>query len=262
MRDVLEAVANGELTPEAAEAKLSGYVTNDAGRFDATRSQRSGVPEAILAEGKTCEEVTTLVEASLETTGLAIATRVTESEASAIRQQLAETHSEATIQFDERAGTVVVHGEEYEPPTLAASVAVVTAGTSDAVPAGEAATIAAEMGVTVERVNDVGVASIDRMLDQLPVCREQDILIVAAGREGALPTVLAGLVDVPIIALPVSTGYGHGGDGEAALAGMLQSCTAVSVVNVDAGFTAGAQAGLIARQIDQARREQPETVNS
>jgi NCAIR mutase (PurE)-related protein len=80
--------------------------------------------------------------------------------------------------------------------------------------------------------------------------RELDVLVVAAGREGALPTVVAGLVDVPVIGLPVSTGYGHGGDGEAALAGMLQSCTALSVVNIDAGFTAGAQAGLVARAVD------------
>jgi NCAIR mutase (PurE)-related protein len=81
------------------------------------------------------------------------------------------------------------------------------------------------------------------------------VLVVAAGREGALPTVVAGLVDVPVIGLPVSTGYGHGGDGEAALIGMLQSCTVLSVVNIDAGFTAGAQASLIARQTERARTE-------
>jgi NCAIR mutase (PurE)-related protein len=85
------------------------------------------------------------------------------------------------------------------------------------------------------------------------------VLIVAAGREGALPTVIAGLVDVPLIGLPVSTGYGHGGEGEAALSGMLQSCTALSVVNVDAGFTAGVQAGLICRRLHSVRSESPDS---
>ncbi len=254
MRDILEAVAEGTVTPEVAEATLRGYVTNEAGRFDATRCQRSGVPEAILADGKTLSEITTLIDASIETTDRAILTRVGAETATDIREHLAETYPAAAIDVDERAGTVVVHTQQFEPPSLDASVAVVTAGTSDAVPAGEAGTIAAEMGASVERIHDVGVASLDRLLDQLPRCRDQDILIVAAGREGALPTVLAGLVDVPIIGLPVSTGYGHAGDGEAALSGMLQSCTALSVVNIDAGFTAGAQAGLIARQLDAARQ--------
>jgi NCAIR mutase (PurE)-related protein len=253
MRDVLEALADGDLSPAAAEAKLRGYVTSDAGRFDAAREQRSGVPEAILASGKTVEEVSTLVEASLETTNRAIATRVDQKVADAIQQQLADTHPNVSIRYEKRAGTLIVHGASFESPQLDASVGIVTAGTSDAVPAGEAATIAAEMGAEVQRVDDIGVASLDRLLDQLPHLREQDVLIVAAGREGALPTVIAGLVDVPVIAIPVSTGYGHGGDGEAALGGMLQSCTALTVVNVDAGFTAGAQAGLIARQIDAAR---------
>ena len=101
----------------------------------------------------------------------------------------------------------------------------------------------------------MGIASLARTVDAVDRLREQDVLIVAAGREGALPTVVAGLIDTPVIGLPVSTGYGHGGRGEAALSGMLQSCTALSVVNVDAGFTAGTQAGLIARQVATARGE-------
>jgi NCAIR mutase (PurE)-related protein len=148
---------------------------------------------------------------------------------------------------------LVAHAEEYEPPSLDASVGVVTAGTSDAMPAGEAAAVLGEMGTAVRRFSDVGVAGLARLLDTLPDIRECDVLVVAAGREGALPTVLAGLVDAPLIGLPVSNGYGHAGAGEAALSGMLQSCTPLSVVNVDAGFTAGAQAGLVARAIAQAR---------
>lgn len=253
MRDILEAVAAGELSPAAAEAELSGYATSEAGRFDAARERRSGVPEAILASGKTPDEVGALAETSIETTGRALVTRCDDRTAAVVRDHVAERHPDATIQHEQRANVLVVHAPGFDRPTLSAQVGIVTAGTSDAVPAGEAAIIVREMGATVERIDDVGVASLARMLDQLPTLRAQDVLIVAAGREGALPTVVAGLVDVPVIGLPVSTGYGQGGEGEAALVGMLQSCTALAVVNVDAGFTAGAQAGLIARQLDGAR---------
>ncbi|QLH80132.1 nickel pincer cofactor biosynthesis protein LarB [Halosimplex pelagicum] len=255
MRELLEAVAAGDVSPAEAEAELAGYATGDAGRFDAARATRSGVPEAVLAAGKTPAEVAALASTSVETTGRAVVTRADEAVEDAVRDVLAADHPEATVDADGRSGVVVATVPDFERPDLDAAVGVVTAGTSDAVPAGEAAAIAREMGATVERVDDVGVASLARVVDSLEVLREQDVLVVAAGREGALPTVLAGLVDVPIIGLPVSTGYGHAGEGEAALSGMLQSCTALSVVNVDAGFTAGAQAGLIARRIDAARAD-------
>lgn len=254
MREVLEAVAAGEVSVEAAMAELAGYATTDAGRFDAARERRTGIPEGILAEGKTVEETAKLVATAVETTDRALATRVDGPTAEAVADHLADEHSGADVHYDERAKTLVVHGPAYNPPELNSRIGVVTAGTSDAHAAGEAAVIAREMGATVTWIADVGVASIVRVLDQLETIREQDVLVVAAGREGALPTVLAGLVDAPLIGLPVSTGYGHGGDGEAALAGMLQSCTPLTVVNVDAGFTAGAQAGLIARALDQRGR--------
>ncbi|MFT4947353.1 MAG: NCAIR mutase (PurE)-related protein [Natronomonas sp.] len=252
MRELLESVAAGELSPEAAESQLRGYVTSDAGRFDTARTQRAGVPEAILATGKTATEVSTLVEASLKGTERAIVTRADPTAAAAIEDRYADDPG-TVVTVDDRAQTVVVRDADFDRPELDATVGVVTAGTSDAMPAGEAATMLREMGTTVERIDDIGVASLDRMLDQVPRLREQDVLIVAAGREGALPTVLAGLVDTPIIGLPISTGYGHGGQGQAALSGMLQSCTAMSVVNIDAGFTAGVQAALIARQFDKIR---------
>lgn len=252
MRELLEAVADGALTPEMAESQLRGYVTSEAGRFDTARRQRAGVPEAILATGKTTEELSTLVETSVTATGRAIVTRADAAATAAIEQQY-DQDSDKTVTVDDRAQTVVVRESTFERPDLDATVGLVTAGTSDAMPAGEAATILREMGVSVDRIDDIGVASLDRMLDQVPQLREQDVLVVAAGREGALPTVLAGLVDVPLIGLPISTGYGHGGEGHAALSGMLQSCTALSVVNIDAGFTAGVQAGLIARQFDDIR---------
>jgi len=256
MREILESVAAGDLSPAQAEAQLAGYATGESGRFDAARETRAGLPEAVLATGKTPTEVADLAATAIETTGRAVVTRSDADDRAAVEGRLTEDHPDAVVTVDDRAGVLVAHAADYEPPDLDASVGVVTAGTSDAIPATEAATIAREMGATVDRLDDVGVASLARTVDAVDEFREQDVLVIAAGREGALPTVVAGLVDVPVIGLPVSTGYGHGGAGEAALSGMLQSCTALSVVNIDAGFTAGAQAGLIARQIDDAKGEE------
>lgn len=255
MRDILDAVAAGDLSAAAAEAELRGYARTDAGRFDAARTDRTGIPEAILADGKTPDETATMAVAAVETTGHALVTRLAAADAEACRRRLAERFPDAELDYDDRTRTLVAHAVGYERPDLPATAAVVTAGTSDAPPAGEAAAVLTEMGVSVERVDDVGVAGIARLFDRLEKIRDADVLVVAAGREGALPTVLAGLVDVPLVGLPVSTGYGHGGAGEAALAGMLQSCAPILVVNIDAGFTAGAQAGLVARSIAAARRE-------
>ncbi|PCR91978.1 nickel pincer cofactor biosynthesis protein LarB [Natrinema ejinorense] len=251
MRELLEAVADGSLSPAQAEAELRGYVTGEAGRFDAARDQRRGIPEAIFAAGKSAEQVVALAETALETTDRALLTRVSESQFDALETHLGERAPDATI--DRRGTSVRVTTPHHEPPSLDATVGIVTGGTVDEPVADEAAVVCLDAGATVDRVDDIGVAALSRTLDQLDRLREADVLIVAAGREGALPTVVAGLVDTPVIGVPVSSGYGHGGDGEAALDGMLQSCTVLSVVNIDAGFVAGGQATLIARAIDAAR---------
>ena len=253
MRELLEAVADGVLSPAAAEAELRGYATDEAGRFDAAREERAGVPEAILAEGKTPAETAALAVTAVETTDRALVTRADDATAAAVRAAVADEFPEATVERDARARTVVAHGQAYEASDLDARVAVVTAGTADAEPAGEAAVVLRELGATVTRVDDVGVAGLPRLLDALETLREQDVIVVAAGREGALPTVLAGQVDVPVVGVPVSTGYGHGGRGEAALAGLLQSCAPLAVVNIDAGFAAAVHAGRIARLVDSTR---------
>lgn len=255
MREILEAVAAGDLSPTAAEAELNGHVQNDAGRFDADRERRTGIPEAVIASGKTPDETAAMTVTAVETTDSALVTRVDAETVETCRSRLEACFPAVEIDHDARARTLVARTPEYEPPDLDATVAVVTAGTSDKFPAGEAAVVAREVGATVEEIDDVGVAGIARLFDNLETIRAADALVVAAGREGALPTVLAGLVDVPLIGLPVSTGYGHGGHGEAALAGMLQSCAPILVVNIDAGFTAGAQVGLIARSISEAGSE-------
>lgn len=255
MRDVLERVADGDLSVSEAEAALAGYATTAAGRFDAARETRRGVPEAVLAEGKTPQEVGSLAATAVETTGRALVTRASEAHREGVVDALEREHPDAEVTVDERADVLVAHAAGFERPAVDASVALVSGGTSDAAVLGEARAIVREMGADVETVEDVGVASIARLLDQVEALRAYDVVVVAAGREGALPTVVAGLLDAPVVGLPVSTGYGMGGDGEAALLGLLQSCTMLSVVNVDAGFVAGAQAGLIARAVGAARGE-------
>ena len=260
MRELLEAVAAGDLSPAAAEAQLQGYVVGDAGRFDAAREKRRGIPEAILAEGKTPEQVAELAATAVETTDRAIVTRATDDHVAALESRFEPLDSDHTV--DRRRSTLLVRSPAYEPPSLAATVGIVTAGTADEPVADEAQVICEDAGATVDRIHDVGVAALDRVLDQVDRLREADVLIVLAGREGALPTVIAGLVDTPVIGVPVSSGYGHGGDGEAALVGMLQSCTVLSVVNVDAGFVAGGQAALIARAVDNASSSRTESAES
>jgi len=182
-------------------------------------------------------------------------TRADDATASAVRERIDAEHPDADVTVHDRSGFVVVHAADFDRPDVPATVAVVSGGTADAAVAEEATVIAREMGATVDLVVDVGVASIARILDARETLDGADALVVAAGREGALPTVVAGLVDAPVVGLPVSAGYGHGGEGEAALSGMLQSCTVLSVVNVDAGFVAGAQAGLVARRVGAARTD-------
>ncbi|WP_313693216.1 nickel pincer cofactor biosynthesis protein LarB [Halorarum halobium] len=293
MRETLDALAAGDLTPAEAEARLRGYATADLSAaadpadstdaadgsrastadgsttaggggasgsaatrtalFDASRERRRGLPEGILAEGKTPAETAALAETALETTGRALVTRADDRTADRVRTSLAAVAPDATVERDARARTVVATVPDFERPEIDATVAVVTGGTADAAAAGEAAVVAREAGPDVKLIEDVGVANLDRMLDAVGEFRDADSLVVAAGREGALPTVVAGLVDVPVVGLPVSSGYGAGGDGRAALLGLLQSCTVLSTVNVDAGFVAGAQAALVARSVARAR---------
>ena len=250
MRETLEALADGELSVTAAEARLSGYATTPSGRFDAARESRRGIPEGILAEGKTPAEVRDLAEAAVDTTGRALVTRADAAHRETVEGAFRPTA--ATVSVDDRAGTITVTGEEFDQPSLAAGVCIITGGTSDYPVAGEAAAVVEAVGADCAVIQDIGVANIDRLFDHLDAIRAADVVIAVAGREAALPTVVAGQVDSPVIGVPVSTGYGHGGDGEAALGGLLQSCTALSVVNIDAGFTAGTQAALIAQQVDEA----------
>jgi NCAIR mutase (PurE)-related protein len=240
---LLEAVAAGRTSVADARERLEGYTrVGDFARLDTGREDRNGVPEAVLAEGKTPAQVAAIAEAFLEDAERVLVTRVT------------DDHREALSALDgvdaehhERARATVVGRPGSEPPPTDGTVAVVSGGTADGPAAAEAAVTAREMGAAVETFADVGVAGLHRLLSVADDVDAADCVVAAAGREGALPTVVAGLVDAPVVGLPVSVGYGVGGDGEAALLGLLQSCTVLSAVNVDAGFVAGAQAAQVAR---------------
>jgi NCAIR mutase (PurE)-related protein len=239
---VLEALSRGELTVAEAKERLGGVRrVGEFARVDSRQGDRTGIPEVVEAERKTDEELIGIGEELLSSAGLAILTGVSESARAELEAAAADGD------FYERSRTLVVRAADYEPPERRGRVGVVTAGTSDIAVAEQAVAIATEMGCAVETVYDVGVSAIHRLLDERETLEACDCVVAAAGREGALATVVAGLVSSPVIGLPVGTGPGYGGDGEAALLGMLQSCTYLTTVNIDAGFVAGGQAALIAR---------------
>jgi hypothetical protein len=191
------------------------------------------MPEVIYAPGKTAEQMRTVARSLLErSAGPVIATKATRESFEAVRDLSAEA------EFHEASGTIVLRREHGAP---IGRVAVVTAGTSDLRTAEEAAVVAEACGAKVDRISDVGVAGIHRVLGVAETLNANDVLIVVAGMEGALPSVVAGLVKVPVVAVPTSVGYGASFGGLAALLGMLNSCApGVAVVNIDNGFGAAA----------------------
>jgi len=246
---LLAGVAAGRVSPQSARYELERLgiaCVGDFARLDVGRRARTGVPEIVYAAGKTSEQLVAVATAFVRRSGAVFCSSVSASQAEAVRgAALGETT------YDERARVLVVHGEDYRPPGPAGVVGVMAAGTSDMGPAEEAAVVAREMGAQVLTAYDVGVAGLHRLSGPLEQMRSAGAAarVVAAGMEGALPSVVAGLVDVPVIGLPTSVGYGLGGRGEAALLGMLQSCVpGLVVVNIDNGVGAGATAALIARR--------------
>jgi len=239
---VLREVADGTLSVSEALARIEGFTrVDDFARIDTVRQGRKTIPEVVLAEGKSPDQVTEIAEEFLAAASHVILSRTDEETRTALAS------IEATIEEHAESGMVVLHTEEYEPPAPDGDVVVLTGGTGDISVAEEAVIVAEEMGCRVETLYDVGVAGVHRLLGEVEWLNDFDCVVVAAGREGALPTVVAGLVDAPVVGRPVSIGYGYGGDGESALLSMLQSCSVLSVVNVDAGVVAGAQAAQIAR---------------
>jgi len=226
---------------------------------DFERARRKGVPEIIFAESKTAEQACEIARLFLARNGRAILSRVS-SELEAKLRGLAR-ELEVTFEWYDAARGAVLRGAEGAIPRTGGRVGILSAGTSDLPAAQEAAMVCQEMGCEVITSLDVGVAGLHRlfgplakMLNQRPEGAEVDVLIVAAGMDGALPSVVSGLADVPVIGLPTAVGYGLGGQGQAALYSMLQTCApGMAVVNIGNGVGAAAMAGLIANRAAAAR---------
>jgi NCAIR mutase (PurE)-related protein len=222
-------------------------------RPDPEREWRKGVPEVVYAPGKRPEQAITAARALLERSGRALLSRVD----AELEARLREAFSDCAVEVAAASRMTVVRQPDSVAPRTGGCVGVLTAGTSDVPVAEEAAIVAREMGCAVVCAFDVGVAGLHRLAEPLRELRRQraDVVIVAAGMDGALPSVVAGLVNVPVIGLPTSVGYGAGGKGVAALLSMLQTCVpGLSVVNIDNGVGAGATAALIANRVAAARQ--------
>lgn len=232
---------------------------------DFERAKRKGVPEVIYAESKSVEQSCEIARLFLERNGRAILSRVSPELEAALRELAREFAPEREISFEwfSAARAAVLRGPSGVIPRTGGRVGILSAGTSDLPAAQEAAMVCQEMGCEVVTSLDVGVAGLHRlfgplaeMLDSRPDGFEVDVLIVAAGMDGALPSVVSGLADVPVIGLPTAVGYGLGGQGQAALYSMLQTCApGMAVVNIGNGVGAGAMAGLIANRCASARSE-------
>jgi NCAIR mutase (PurE)-related protein len=211
-------------------------------RIDRHREVRQGFPEVILCEGKTSRQVAAIAGKIISHGSILLATRATRDHYLAVRRRIRKAR------YNEIARTITAN-EHLVRSSGGGSVLVITAGTSDVPVAEEAAETVSMMGNRVERLFDVGVAGIHRILSQSNRLRSAAVIIVVAGMEGALPSVVGGLVDVPVIAVPTSIGYGASFKGISALLGMLNSCAAgVTVVNIDNGFGAGFAASRINRR--------------
>ena len=243
---LLEQVAAGRVSPQEAVERLRLLPFEDLGfaKVDHHRALRRGFPETIFAQGKTPEQVVAIVKRMWEYGSNVLATRCSTEVVEAVRAAYPEAvHHES-------ARTITLIREPVGP--FGGYVAVLCAGTSDIPVAEEAAVTAEVMGHVVERVYDVGVAGIHRLLERREVVCGANAVVVCAGMEGALPSVVAGLVDVPVIAVPTSVGYGASFGGITALLAMLNSCaTGVAVVNIDNGYGAGALAATINRMANE-----------
>lgn len=251
---VLERYKNNECSLDEAAREIEGLRVEHVGDFaclDLGRQVRCGMPEVVLAEGKDAAQLAEIAIRHAEVAGRCVVTRVNPVQVEKV-QQLSD-RAGITVEYRDLARVLILRKTRTSAGDTGRSagqtggiVGIITAGTSDIAVAEEAKIIAEEMGCTVLSAYDVGAAGIHRLFPALKPMLAAQVFVVCAGREGTLPAVVAGLVDKPVIGVPVSTGYGYMGGGRAALASMLQSCSVIAVVNIDAGFTAGAFAAQVA----------------
>ena len=242
IHQLLQQVAEGGVSPDQALEQLRDLPFENLGfaHIDHHRTLRTGYPEVIFSQGKTRDQVLAIAERLAEHGSQVLATRVSPEIGQALVERFPRADHDAT------ARTVVIRPVDAPPYAEQGLIVVVSAGTSDMPVAQEAVVTARTMGAKVEGIFDVGVAGIHRLLSYRERLRNARVIVVVAGMEGALASVVGGLVDVPVIAVPTSVGYGASFNGLAALLTMLNSCASgVLVVNIDNGFGAGYSAALI-----------------
>lgn len=240
--DLLKDVAAGEQSPESALQSLEHLPFEDLGfaKIDHHRPLRKGYPETIFCENKTPDQVVTITQHMSDKQSNVLGTRCTP----VMMEAIHAAFPEAELNTLARTFTIT----HTPPPRARGTIAIVCAGTSDLPVAEEAAVTCEALGNPIERISDIGVAGIHRLLNQQDKLNSANVIICCAGMEGALPSVLGGLVQCPVIAVPTSVGYGASFGGLAALLGMLNSCaTGVTVVNIDNGFGAASAASTINR---------------
>lgn len=245
--DILDDLAAGRMSAAEAKKKIRIRAIDEVAgvaRLDPGREARLGVPEVVFAESKELPDILDIVSRMVETTGSAVVSRIRSDHMDAVLEHASKM---GTVETGRNCSTIRVHAEPDGPAR--GSVGVLAAGTSDVGVAEEARLVAEAMGCSCLTAYDVGVAGLHRLAPELKRFAGAQVgaVVVAAGMEGALATVVASLAGVPVVGVPVSAGYGHGGRGEGALTSMLQSCAlGLAVVNIDNGVSAGALAASIA----------------
>jgi pyridinium-3,5-biscarboxylic acid mononucleotide synthase len=250
LRELLEKVRAGKVSTEQAVEELRHLPFEDLGfaNIDHHRHIRCGFPEVIYCPGKTTEQIVTIFAALAKRGHNVLATRADRE----VYEAVAASADYEDLAYDALARAIVLRQEKLEPTK--GFIAIVTAGTADLPIAAEAKVTAETMGQRVEMISDVGVAGIHRLLRHTGLLQQANVVVVVAGMEGALASVVGGLVSAPVIAVPTSVGYGASFGGIAALLTMLNSCSSgVTVVNIDNGFSAGFTASLINGKIENGK---------
>jgi NCAIR mutase (PurE)-related protein len=259
MHKILEDLKKGKISVKEAELKLSEHFLDiyQTARLDIQREFRTGVPEVVIAQDKSIDQLYKITDELLNSIGRVIITKLSKDRVIEFKDKLLKGNfdKKSNIIYNSEAEVLVIRDKNFKLIPTGGKVGIITAGTSDISVAEEIRIIVEELGCETHLAYDVGVAGAHRLIEPLKkmISNKVDVLTVLAGREGALPTLIAGLVDIPVIGVPISTGYGLKGKGKTALYAMLQSCSPLVVVNIDAGFVAAAVGSRIANRAAEAR---------
>ena len=257
-REILEKLLKGKISLEDAENSLKANrvdIIDEFVRVDFQRAIRTGIPEMVLAEGKNPKDIAIISMNLAEKNNYSIITRVKKDQLSQIEKEITDKFE---FEFIERARIIIIKKRDFKIQKKGGLIGIITAGTSDIPVAEEARVIAESMGCSVKKAYDVGVAGLHRVFPPLSEMQKANIdcIIVVAGMEGTLAGIVASLVDIPVIGVPRSVGYGFGERGISALSAMLNSCSpGLAVVNIDNGFGAGDMASMIANRVANIRNK-------